>query len=226
VRPGDHLDRLGKVAVPGDRAQLMPVGAHHVGQDMRVAGVALGPGHTAALPVTGHLQRIDRIHQITGREQRLYPRPPLGLDPDHDLDRLAVLAHVLAHVLTDHRVQPGDPRDPLRKPGLAQPPTGPVLDLHIVVILSPVISDQQQQPDLQTSTTGHARQPAEELPQPNDQVLTPPRTGTTSHQRSTLPTTGKGHDLSVELNVLGGRVLTYRRLPDPSLHQHRPVSTH
>jgi len=48
-------------------------------------------------------------------------------------------------VLTDQRVRPGDARDPLRQPGLAQPAAGLVLHLHIVVILGPVIPDQQQQ---------------------------------------------------------------------------------
>jgi hypothetical protein len=61
-------------------------------------------------PIAGHLQRIDRVHLVAGREQRLHPRTPLGLDPDHDLNGLIVVADVL----TDHRVQPGDPADPLR----------------------------------------------------------------------------------------------------------------
>jgi hypothetical protein len=42
VGAGDHLGRLGQVAVAGDRPQLVPVGAHHVGQGVRVGGVALG----------------------------------------------------------------------------------------------------------------------------------------------------------------------------------------
>ena len=39
------------------------------------------------------------------------------------------------------------------------------------------------------------------------------RAGTTSHQRSTLPTNRQGHDLPSGLNVQDMRVLTRRRLP-------------
>jgi hypothetical protein len=60
VRPGDHLDGLGQVAIASDRTQLMPVGAHHVGQGVRIPRVALGPGHATAFPEAGHLQRVDR----------------------------------------------------------------------------------------------------------------------------------------------------------------------
>jgi hypothetical protein len=64
-----------------------------------------------ALSIAGHLQRVDRIHLVAGRGQRLHPRAPVGLDADHDLRRLVVLAQML----TEHRVQPGDPGDPLRQ---------------------------------------------------------------------------------------------------------------
>ena len=40
-------------------------------------------------------------------------------------------------------MQPGNPDDPLGHPGLTQAPTGLVLHLHIVMILSPVISHEQ-----------------------------------------------------------------------------------
>jgi hypothetical protein len=42
VSPGDHLDRLGQLAVTSHLPQLMGVGADHVGQRVRVPGVALG----------------------------------------------------------------------------------------------------------------------------------------------------------------------------------------
>jgi len=116
----------------------VPVGAHHVGQGVRVTGVALGPGHPVTFPVAGHLQRVDRIHLVAGRDQRLHPRPPLGLDTHHDLHRLVVLAHLPA----DQRVQPGDPRDPLGQLRLAQHPTGLGLHLHVVVVFGPVVSNQ------------------------------------------------------------------------------------
>ncbi|HEY5882728.1 MAG TPA: hypothetical protein VIU11_27720 [Nakamurella sp.] len=49
-------------------------------------------------------------------------------------------------MLGDQRVQPSDPLQTLRQPGLRQSPTVHVLDLHIVVILGPVIPDEQQHP--------------------------------------------------------------------------------
>jgi hypothetical protein len=52
--------------------------------------------------------------------------------------------------------------------------------------------------------------------------------GTTSQQRSTLPASRQGHDLSSGLpkGARGGAVLTCRRLPDPSLPDGRPVNSH
>jgi hypothetical protein len=93
-----------------------------------------------ALWGAGHLQRVDRLHLGAGRGQRLHPPAPVGLDADHDLRRLLVLAQLL----TEHRVQPGDPRDPLRQLGAAQHPAGLVLQLDVVVVLGPHIPDQQQ----------------------------------------------------------------------------------
>jgi hypothetical protein len=46
-------------------------------------------------------------------------------------------------MLTDQRVQPRHPGDPLRQPGPSQPPPRPVLQLHIMVIFSPVVPGQQ-----------------------------------------------------------------------------------
>jgi hypothetical protein len=88
-------------------------------------------------PIPGHLQRIDRIDLVAGRDQRLHPRAAVGLDPDHHLGRLAVLTQMFA----DHRVQPGDARDALGQLGPAQAPAGLVLQLDIMVFLGPVIAN-------------------------------------------------------------------------------------
>ena len=50
--------------------------------------------------------------------------------------------------------------------------------------------------------------------------------GTTSHQRSTLPTNRQGHDLTSGLNVQGLKVLTCRRLPTVSLPDDRLTNSH
>jgi hypothetical protein len=118
----------------------MPFGPHHVGQGVRIGGVALGAGDAVPLPVAGDLQRIDRIDPVPGRKQRLHPRAPVGLDPDHDLPRIGVLRQLGP----DQLVQPCNPGDPLRKPGLAQPPSRLVLHLDVVVVLGPIVPDQQQ----------------------------------------------------------------------------------
>ena len=43
----------------------------------------------------------------------------------------------------DQRMPSDDAIEPLRQPGPRQPPTVPVLDLDVVVILGPVVSDEQ-----------------------------------------------------------------------------------
>ena len=87
MRPGDDLDRLGQLGVAGDRAQLVRIGAHHVGQHVRVGRVALRTRHTVALPETRDLQRVDRVDPVAGRDQRLHPRATVGLDPHHHCGR-------------------------------------------------------------------------------------------------------------------------------------------
>ena len=139
VRSGHHLDRLALGAVTGDRAELVGVGADHVGQHVRVGGVALGARHRVPLPVAGRLQRVDREHLVPGRDQRRDPRAPVGLDPDQHLDVLGVLTSQL----TNDRVQPCDPRHALGQARSGQPPARSVQHLHVVMVLSPVVSHQQ-----------------------------------------------------------------------------------
>ncbi len=43
--PGQHLDRLGELAVRGDRPQLAVTDTDHVGQHMRISLVRLGTRH-------------------------------------------------------------------------------------------------------------------------------------------------------------------------------------
>jgi hypothetical protein len=100
VRAGEHLDRLGLAAVTAHRAQRVPFQAHHVGQGVRVSSVALATRAAFGFPEPGHLQRVDRVHRVAGRDQRLHPRTPVGLDPDHHLH----LAGVPIDVFADHRV--------------------------------------------------------------------------------------------------------------------------
>jgi hypothetical protein len=103
--------------------------------------------------VAGHLPRVDRVHLVAGGDQGLHPRAPLGLDPDHHLHRLGT---DVTDMLADHRVQPGDPRDPFGQLGLAQHPTRGILHLDVVVVFRPVVSDEQQHASSSPSTVDNA----------------------------------------------------------------------
>ena len=82
VHPGQDLHRAGLLAVPGDCAQLVAMGADQVGQDVSVTGIALGSRDVLALAGTSGLQRVDRVHLVPGGDQRGDPRAPVGLDAD------------------------------------------------------------------------------------------------------------------------------------------------
>ena len=175
------------------------------------AGVALGARHAVPFPVPGRLQRVDREHRVPGRDQRLHPRTPVGLDPDH---HLATSSVVLAELLADHRVQPGDPRHALGQPGLGQPAPGGVHHLHVVVVLGPVIPDEQQpQSPVLRHRSPRAGSQRENHQRPNEAVLTPTPGGHDIPSAINSPGHRQGHDLSSGLNVQDARVLTCRRLP-------------
>ena len=53
VHAGNNFDPFRVGTVDGDRPQLVGVGAHHVGQDVRVGRVALGAGDAVPFPGTG-----------------------------------------------------------------------------------------------------------------------------------------------------------------------------
>lgn len=135
---GQGFDRLGEVAVPGDRPMMLPVGTDQVGEDFRIPRVALRAGGDVPFAVPGRRERVDRIHLIAGREQRLHPRTPVGLDPHHHRARLC-----LAEMIRDQRVQGCDPRDAVRQPAPGQPAPVTVLHLNVVMGFGPVITDEQ-----------------------------------------------------------------------------------
>jgi len=139
MRTGHHLHRLRLRRIASDHPQLMPVGAHHVGQRVRITLVALGTRRAVPVPEARHLPRIDRIHRVPRRDQRLHPRPLVGLDPDRHLLRPGLRGQMG----TDELMQPGDPGNPLRQPRPRQPMASLVLHLHVVMIFSPVVADEQ-----------------------------------------------------------------------------------
>ena len=91
MRPGQHRDRLAQLAVGGQAAVQVGVHAQDVRQRRRVGVIGLHPCHRVALPVTGHRQRVDRIHRPSRRAQRRHQQPPRRLDC-HRNGVLAVVA--------------------------------------------------------------------------------------------------------------------------------------
>jgi len=92
-----------------------------------------------AFSVARRLQRVDRIDGVTGSDQRLDPRPAVGLDPDQHLLRLGTLLQVI----TDQGVQDGQTGHPLRKSTPDLNPALVIFDLDVVMGLGPVITDEQ-----------------------------------------------------------------------------------
>jgi len=206
---GDDPDGLGLFAVPGHRPQLGPVDADHVGQRVRIALVAFGPGGGITLGEPGDLPGVDREDSVVGGEQGLHPGAPVGLDPDHDFFRLEVLAAVSG----DQRVQPGDSFYPLGQPGRSQFLAGLVLDLHIVVVFGPVIADEQQPapPHDQPIAVVTCGRTARGLMDP---VLTPNNGGHATPSAVTPPGRPAGARSDLRTCLLQApRVLTRRRLP-------------
>ena len=118
---------------------MSPIQAHQLSQHVRIAGIALGAGGAVPLSVARHLPRVDRVDEVAGSDQRLHPRPTVGLDPDDDLVGLGVLIEMVG----DQGVQRGQPRHTLGQPPTGQPPAGLVEQLHVVMGLGPVVSQEQ-----------------------------------------------------------------------------------
>jgi hypothetical protein len=220
VGAGHYLDRLSLVTVPGDRAQLMGIAAHHLRQGVRISGIAFRARDAAPLPVAGHLQWVDRTHPIPRGDQRTHPRATIGLDP-HRHPRCVT---VLLKVLGDQLMQPGDPGDPLLQPGLSQHSAYLVLELDVMVLLSPVVPHEQQtRPPLLDDNP--VRSLRENHQRPNEQVLHRTRQADIPSAVNS-PDHRQRHDLTIGLHpgVLVARVLTHRRLPGRSLHLADPVT--
>ena len=140
MRPSRRLHVLGDVAVAGDRAVMVPVQPDDLGEHMRITRVGLRPRRGVPVPVPRRLERVDRIHRVTGRDQRLHPRTPVGLNPHQHLLRPGVRVEMIS----DQLMEPADPRQPFRQPGPDQPATRLVDDLNVVMGLSPVVTHEQQ----------------------------------------------------------------------------------
>ncbi len=215
VGAGHDLDRLGLGGVARDGAQLVGVGADHVGRHVCVTGVAFGPGDPQPAPEFRCLQRIDRHHRVAGRDQRRDPGAPVGLDPDHHLH---VLVGFLADLVADHRVQPGHADHALGRPRFGQPPPRGVHQLDVVMVLGPVITHEQSQRSSRSRTRSPCRSPTcsqrENSQRPNQAVLTPP---------------AGGHDIPAAINSPGlpAGALSFVRTRSPGgKSAHLPAGYH
>lgn len=92
----------------------------------------------------GSLFRVDTKDPVPGRYQRLDPRTTVGLDAHQHIRGAGVRASEHPHKLT----KSGDPSDALRQPSPAKNSPQFILDLHVVMILSPIVTDEQQHSSL------------------------------------------------------------------------------
>jgi len=128
---GQDLDRAGDDAVPGDLAVVVPVGADHVRQHLRIPRIRLRARGRVPVPVPGRRQRVHREHQVASRGQRSDEQAPVSLDPDRHLARIL-------RVSGGELVEPGNPVHALGEPPAAQPLAGLILDMHIMMGFRPV----------------------------------------------------------------------------------------
>jgi len=147
MRPRQELHGVRKIAVPGDGPMVVTVQANDLGEHMRIAGVALRPRGGVPLSVAGGRQRVDREHLVASCAQGGHPRAAVGLNADNDLgsDFLRWQVSPRRRSRFGHqRMQPGDAFQALSQPSPSHPSTFVVHELDVVVIFSPVVSDEQQ----------------------------------------------------------------------------------
>ncbi len=77
MRPGKHLDRLGLRIVGGDWVMVVPVGGHHIGQQLGIRKLGLGCSRDV-VAVAGRSQRVNGEHLISGCSQGVHPEPAIG----------------------------------------------------------------------------------------------------------------------------------------------------
>ena len=148
--PRHQLHRIHQVGVPGDLPVVITIQPNDLGEDVSIAGIALGAGGGVPLPVPRRGQRVDREHLVAGRVAAPSPtgrgrsrsRRTPGPRPPHS----GRSAQSAGACLGDHRVEPRDAFQTLRQAGPREPPPGFVLDLDVVVIFGPIVPDEQATP--------------------------------------------------------------------------------
>src|SRR3954466_12329467 len=107
---------------------------------MRIPTIGFSPRRAMTFSISSDLHRIDRIHQISGRDQSRNPPSPIGFDPNHPIEGLGIIGKIVGDPLMQFR----HTSDTLRKPPTNQTTARLIHHhLHIVMILSPVIPHKE-----------------------------------------------------------------------------------
>lgn len=119
---------------------------------------------------------------IARSQKRLHPASAVSFDPDHHLIRSGAAGQVLG----EQPMQLADTCNPFREPAAGQPSTRLVLNLNIVMGLSPIVTNEQQprllaRPILQSEHEGN-----------RGTLMDQCSDGTTSHQPFDRLTTSRG----------------------------------
>jgi hypothetical protein len=144
------------------------------------------------IPIPRYRHRIDREHLVARRNQGSHPRAAVGLDRDlhpQGRRRRIKLGPLRWNELCDQRVQAGNTVRSFGQPSRRQPPPVLIDDLHIVVVLGPVIATNNTASSFHDPDTniGSAEETASDLMA----KCSPTNGGTSSQQRSRLLTTSR-----------------------------------
>ena len=150
-----------------------------------IPGVALRAGHAMPLPVPGRLQRVHREHPAARRDQRLYPRAAVGLDPRRSPPRPL-------------RLRPGE-RRPARAAGPSRPRPRAAASL-------PAPSRPRPSPQRRDGLppSRHLRTAAPALPSAMPEHVSSQRENHQRTNKSVLTPPG-GHDIPAAINPPGHR---------------------
>ena len=118
---------------------MLTVQTDDLRQDVRVPPIGLATRRGMPLPIAGDLDRVDREHLVPRRDQGLHPRTSVGLDADHHVTGIVIIAESVC----DQGVQGLDPGDALGQVPARQHLPVLVHDLDIVMGLGPVIPNEQ-----------------------------------------------------------------------------------
>lgn len=231
VGPGKQFQGFDLRGIPCDLAVMAAVQPDDLGENVSVAGVGFGSRGAVPFPISCRRHRVDRIHLIATGQQRRHPHPTIGFDPDHDrtLGEVTAAGAVRIEMFGHHLVQSGQPLDALGQPYPRQPAAGVVFDLDVVMAFRPVIADEQHGVTLRTGCYplffGPVAEESRRRPNGSSTHRPARHRGTSSHQRSPLPSRPAGTrsefkhqpDCSGTGPRLVLRVLSHRSPPTPNL---------